>query len=200
MVGSRREKSAETEQALKDAARQVFAEHGYLNAKIADITTAAGRAAGSFYNHFASKEELLQALLRDMAAAGDERAADPEHNGDFTDPAAVRYHVRGYWTFAREHASVLRAMGQAAQVSQDFARIVVGFGAEQRTDIADHVADFSKRGLRLPGTVDASLAMMFAAVEGMLRMVEDGSVNLTDEEAIESITRFVYRGLTGRDY
>ncbi|MFD3460340.1 TetR/AcrR family transcriptional regulator [Nocardia fluminea] len=200
MVGSRREKSAETEQALKDAARQVFAEHGYLNAKIADITTAAGRAAGSFYNHFASKEELLQALLRDMAAAGDERAADPEHNGDFTDPAAVRYHVRGYWTFAREHASVLRAMGQAAQVSPDFARIVAGFGAEQRADIADHVADFPERGLRLPGTVDASLAMMFAAVDGMLRMVEDGSVNLTDEEAIESITRFVYRGLTGRDY
>ncbi|MFC8382798.1 MULTISPECIES: TetR/AcrR family transcriptional regulator [unclassified Nocardia] len=200
MVGSRREKSAETEQALKDAARQVFAEHGYLNAKITDITTAAGRAAGSFYNHFASKEELLQALLRDMAVASDERAADPEHNGDFTDPAAVRYHVRGYWTFAREHASVLRAMGQAAQVSPDFARIIAGFGAEQRTDIADHVADFPERGLRLPGTVDASLAMMFAAVDGMLRMVEDGSVTLTDEEAIESITRFVYRGLTGRDY
>ncbi|MFD9547845.1 TetR/AcrR family transcriptional regulator [Nocardia salmonicida] len=200
MAGSRREKSAETEQALKDAARQVFAEHGYLNAKITDITTAAGRAAGSFYNHFASKEELLQALLRDMAVASDERAADPEHNGDFTDPAAVRYHVRGYWTFAREHASVLRAIGQAALVSPDFARIVAGFGAEQRADIADHVADFPERGLRLPGTVDASLAMMFAAVDGMLRMVEDGSVTLTDEEAIESITRFVYRGLTGRDY
>ncbi|MEV0545840.1 TetR/AcrR family transcriptional regulator [Nocardia salmonicida] len=200
MAGSRREKSAETEQALKDAARQVFAEHGYLNAKITDITTAAGRAAGSFYNHFASKEELLQALLRDMAVAGDERAADPEHNGDFTDPAAVRYHVRGYWTFAREHASVLRAIGQAALVSPDFARIIAGFGAEQRADIADHVADFPERELRLPGTVDASLAMMFAAVDGMLRMVEDGSVTLTDEEAIESITRFVYRGLTGRDY
>ncbi|MFG1770186.1 TetR/AcrR family transcriptional regulator [Nocardia salmonicida] len=200
MAGSRREKSAETEQALKDAARQVFAEHGYLNAKITDITTAAGRAAGSFYNHFASKEELLQALLRDMAVASDERAADPEHNGDFTDPAAVRYHVRGYWTFAREHASVLRAIGQAALVSPDFARIIAGFGAEQRADIADHVADFPDRGLRLPGTVDASLAMMFAAVDGMLRMVEDGSVTLTDEEAIESITRFVYRGLTGRDY
>ncbi|MGW5918330.1 hypothetical protein ACWFPY_05005 [Nocardia fluminea] len=42
---------------------------------------------------------------------------------------------------------------------------------------------------------------MFAAVDdGMLRMVEDGSVRLTGEEAIESITRFVYRGLTGRDY
>ncbi|MFD5178906.1 TetR/AcrR family transcriptional regulator [Nocardia sp. NPDC058379] len=199
-MAGRREKSAETEQALKDAARQVFAEHGYLNAKITDITATAGRAAGSFYNHFASKEELLQALLADIAAAGDERAADPEHNGDFTDPAAIRYHVRGYWTFAREHAAVLRAIEQAAQVSPEFARVIAGFGAAQRADIADHIADFPERGLRLPGTVDASLAMMFAAVDGMLRMVADGSVAIGDEEAIESITRFVYRGLTGRDY
>ncbi|MET9215700.1 MULTISPECIES: TetR/AcrR family transcriptional regulator [unclassified Nocardia] len=199
-MAGRREKSAETEQALKDAARQVFAEHGYLNAKITDITATAGRAAGSFYNHFASKEELLQALLADIAAAGDERAADPEHNGDFTDPAAIRYHVRGYWTFAREHAAVLRAIEQAAQVSPEFARVIAGFGAAQRADIADHIADFPERGLRLPGTVDASLAMMFAAVDGMLRMVADGSVTIGDEEAIESITRFVYRGLTGRDY
>ncbi|MFD6222815.1 TetR/AcrR family transcriptional regulator [Nocardia asteroides] len=200
MAGSRREKSAETEQALKDAARQVFAEYGYLNAKITDITAAAGRAAGSFYNHFASKEELLQALLADIAVASDERAADPEHSGDFTDPAAIRYHVRGYWTFAREHAAVLRAIEQAAQVNPEFARIVAEFGSAQRADIADHVADFPERGLRLPGTVDASLAMMFAAADGMLRMVEDGSVTIADDEAIESITRFVYRGITGRDY
>ncbi|MEV0335408.1 TetR/AcrR family transcriptional regulator [Nocardia sp. NPDC050717] len=198
-MGSRREKSAETEQALKDAARQVFAEHGYLNAKITDITAAAGRAAGSFYNHFASKEELLQALLADLAAAGDERTADPEHNGDFTDPAAVRYHVRAYWSFAREHAPVLRAIEQAAQVSPEFARVVASFGTAQRADIADHVADFPEHGLALPGTVDASLAMMFAAADGLLRMIADGAVTMTDDEAIESLTRFVYRGLTGRD-
>lgn len=200
MAGSRREKSAETEQALKDAARELFAERGYLNTKITDITAAAGRAAGSFYNHFAGKEELLQALLGDLAAASDERAADPAHLADFTDPAAVRYQVRGYWTFARANAAVLRAMEEAAQVSPDFARVIAGFGAEQRADIADHVAEFPARGLALPGTVDASLAMMFAAVDGMLRMVREGAVTLTDEEAIESITRFVYRGLTGRDY
>ncbi|MEV6060446.1 hypothetical protein AB0L62_10590 [Nocardia asteroides] len=108
--------------------------------------------------------------------------------------------MRGYWTFAREHAAVLRAIGQAAQVSPEFARIVAGFGSAQRADIADHVADFPERGLRLPGTVDASLAMMFAAVDGMLRMVEDGSLTISDADAIESITRFVYRGLTGTDY
>ncbi|MGW4093043.1 TetR/AcrR family transcriptional regulator [Nocardia sp. NPDC004750] len=197
---SRKEKSAETEQVLKAAALRLFAERGYLNTKITDITTAAGRAAGSFYNHFASKEELLQALLSDLAAAGDERAEGPDHNPDFSDPEAVRYHVAGYWTFAREHGPVLRAVNQAALVNEEFAQMVARFGRQQRADIADHVERFADRGLRLPSTPDASLAMMFMLTQSLLAAVEEGSVELTDEQAVEGLTRFIYRGLTGRDY
>ncbi|MEU2037526.1 TetR/AcrR family transcriptional regulator [Nocardia niwae] len=197
---SRKEKSAETEQALKAAALRLFAERGYLNTKITDITATAGRAAGSFYNHFASKEELLQALLNDLAAAGDERAEGPGHNPDFSDPEAVRYHVAGYWTFAREHAPVLRAVNQAALVNEDFAQMVARFGSRQRADIADHVAGFADKGLRLPSTDDASLAMMFMLTQSLLAAVEEGNVELTDEQAVEGLTRFIYRGLTGRDY
>ncbi|MEU1549792.1 TetR/AcrR family transcriptional regulator [Nocardia sp. NPDC005745] len=197
---SRKEKSAETEQALKAAALRLFAERGYLNTKITDITATAGRAAGSFYNHFASKEELLQALLNDLAAAGDERAEGPDHNPDFSDPESVRYHVAGYWTFAREHAPVLRAVNQAALVNEEFARLVARFGIQQRADIADHVAGFADQGLRLPATADASLAMMFLLTQSLLAAVEEGNVELTDEQAVEGLTRFIYRGLTGRDY
>ncbi|MGW4713654.1 TetR/AcrR family transcriptional regulator [Nocardia sp. NPDC004260] len=197
---SRKEKSAETEQVLKAAALRLFAERGYLNTKITDITTAAGRAAGSFYNHFASKEELLQALLSDLAAAGDERAEGPDHNPDFSDPEAVRYHVAGNWTFAREHGPVLRAVNQAALVNEKFAQMVARFGRQQRADIADHVEGFADRGLRLPSTPDASLAMMFMLTQSLLAAVEEGSVELTDEQAVEGLTRFIYRGLTGRDY
>ncbi|WP_043653435.1 TetR/AcrR family transcriptional regulator [Nocardia thailandica] len=200
MATGRREKAAETEQALKDAARRVFAERGYLNTKITDITAAAGRSAGSFYNHFASKEELLQALLRDLEGEGDAYAEAPEHNPDFADPEGVRYHIAGHWRFGRAHAPVLHAVDQAALVNADFAAAVRAFATQQRAEIADHVDGFAERGLRLPSTVDASLAMAFATVEAMLRVVGDGGVALTDEQAIEGLTRFVYRGLTGRDY
>lgn len=199
MAGRRQEKSTETEQALKAAARKLFADRGYLNTKITDITAAAGRAAGSFYNHFASKEELLQSLLKDLADEGDSAAESPEHNADFTDPDAVRFHLDTYWTFARKNWAVMRAMNQAALVNEDFARMVSGFGAQQRAEMADHVDEFPAAGLELPGSVDASLAMMFLLADALLQAVEEGAIEMTDDEAIEALTRFVYRGLTGRD-
>jgi AcrR family transcriptional regulator len=197
--GGRRERSAETEQALKDAARTLFAERGYLNTKITDITTAAGRAAGSFYNHFASKEELLQALLKDFAAEGDTAAEQREHNPDFTDPDAVRFHVAAYWRFTRRNWPVLHAVNEAALVNADFARMAARFAAENRAEVADHLDGFAAADLQLPSTPDASLAMMFLAIHGLLEVMEQGMLELSDEDAIEGLTRFVYRGLTGRD-
>ncbi|MFD6163488.1 TetR/AcrR family transcriptional regulator [Nocardia sp. NPDC060256] len=197
---SRKEKSAETELALKAAALRLFAERGYLNTKIVDITTAAGRAAGSFYNHFAGKEELLQALLNDVAAASDVTAEGPDHNPDFTDPAAIRFHVEGYWAATRQHWAVFRSIQQAALVNDEFARQAGQFAIQQRRDIADHLDSFGPRGLTLPSTPDASLAMMFLLATSMVQAVEEGAVELTDKQAVDGLTRFIYRGLTGLDY
>ncbi|MFC9895812.1 hypothetical protein ACFVMC_19165 [Nocardia sp. NPDC127579] len=95
---------------------------------------------------------------------------------------------------------MLRAVQQAALVSEEFARMVGGFAVRQRADIADHVAGFAEQGLELPSTPDASLAMMFLLTQSLLQAVEEGTVDLTDEQAVDGLTRFVYRGLTGRDY
>jgi AcrR family transcriptional regulator len=202
---SRKEKAAETEAALKAAARRVFARKGYLNTKITDITTEAGRAAGSFYNHFASKEELLEALMADLAAAGDESASAEEHVSDFSTPEAVRWHVRHYWAFYREHAVTMQALRQAAMVNEDFARTLATFGASQAVDLTDHLEHVTRAGLRLPARTDLSTAMLFQLVDSFAQMwlvepAPSGWTPPSDDEAVEALTRFVYRGLTGRDY
>src|SRR5438270_500129 len=158
---SRKEKAAETETALKAAAKRVFARKGYLNTKITDITAEAGRAAGSFYNHFAGKEELLEALLADLAASGDESAEHEDHKSDFTDPAAIRWHVQLYWDFYKEHAATMLALRQAAMVSETFARTLAGFGANQARDLDTHLAHVTRAGLRLPARAELCTAMMF---------------------------------------
>jgi len=204
-VTSRKEKAAETEIALKAAAKRVFARKGYLNTKITDITAEAGRAAGSFYNHFAGKEELLEALLADLAASGDENAERDDHESDFTDPAAVRWHVQLYWDFYKEHAATMLALRQAAMVSENFAQTLATFGADQGRDLDDHLAHVTRAGLRLPARVELCTAMMFQLVDNFASMwlldpAPSGWVPPTDEEAVEALTRFVYRGFTGKDY
>ncbi|NKY59207.1 hypothetical protein [Nocardia flavorosea] len=52
----------------------------------------------------------------------------------------------------------------------------------------------------MPSIPDAGLAMFFLLAQALFAAVEDGSVELSDAEAVEGLTRFVYRGLTGRDY
>jgi len=190
---NRKEKAAETEVALKAAAKRLFATRGYLSTKITDITKEAGRAAGSFYNHFASKEELLQSLLADIDAAGDESAERAEHSPDFSDPAAVRFHVATFWTIYREHEPTMRALRQAALVSEDFTRLLIEVNAQRANEIADHLAYVAK----LPARPDVSMTMMWALIDGFAQIRQD---DLSDEECVEALTRFVYRGLNGTDY
>jgi AcrR family transcriptional regulator len=66
---------ARTRAALIEAARGLFAKRGIDGATIQEITDAADVAKGSFYNHFASREELqravAEAVLEEMGAALD---------------------------------------------------------------------------------------------------------------------------------
>ncbi len=53
------------EQILR-AAEQVIGRKGFSDSSIADITTAAGTALGTFYIYFASKEEIFRELVAEM--------------------------------------------------------------------------------------------------------------------------------------
>lgn len=53
---------------LLGAARQVIGEKGVDAATIAEITERADVAFGSFYNHFASKDDLIDALISEAVA------------------------------------------------------------------------------------------------------------------------------------
>ena len=54
---------SERREAILDAALQVFAEQGYHNASISQISAEAGVSKGLMYNYFESKEELLKILI-----------------------------------------------------------------------------------------------------------------------------------------
>ncbi|MFF5082722.1 TetR/AcrR family transcriptional regulator [Actinoplanes sp. NPDC000266] len=189
MTGVRQQQAAQTGAELKAAAIRVFERAGYLNTKITDITAEAGRATGSFYKHFASKEQLLQALLTDLLAESDVAAMRPEHKSDFADREAVRFHVAEYWDFYRRHRTVLGALQQAAIVDESFARIVDEMMEPDQHHLAEHL-----EGLTLPGR-PLVVASMFGTLAQGFAATWFGKI--PDEEAIETLTTFIHRGIGG---
>jgi AcrR family transcriptional regulator len=67
-------RTAETQRALLDAAREVFAEEGFASASINDIVERAGSSVGSLYHHFGGKSELFLALWQEYSVAQEEAA------------------------------------------------------------------------------------------------------------------------------
>lgn len=65
---------------LIDAARRIVAIRGIEATPISEITDQAGVGVGSFYNHFASKEELLEAVISETFEAHG-AALDRIHEG-----------------------------------------------------------------------------------------------------------------------
>ena len=200
----RTEQAASTEAALKDAARRVFARQGYLNTKITDITAEAGRAAGSFYNHFTGKEELLTALLADALAESDAAifAPDSQHRADFSDRDAVRWHVENYWRFYLRHAVELTALRQAAQVNTEFGAQLEAMMAGNVDHISDHLDPITQAGRHLPGPAELVLPMFVALLDGFsyrwqLNDGRFGGRRVDDDEAIDTLTEFIYRALNG---
>jgi AcrR family transcriptional regulator len=70
---------ARTRQALLKAGHELIVEKGVSGLRIAEITERADVALGSFYNHFATKEELVEAVVANALAAlaGEIIPADP---------------------------------------------------------------------------------------------------------------------------
>jgi AcrR family transcriptional regulator len=65
MTGRRELTKAANRAAILDAARAVFAEHGYEGASVRDIIRRTDLASGTFYNYFPDKDAIFVALLEE---------------------------------------------------------------------------------------------------------------------------------------
>jgi len=183
-------KGRATDEAFKEAARVVFARDCYLNAKISDIATEAGRSAASFYNYYDTKADLLIALAEEFH---DETTslATLSFRAGLTRPEALREAVAGFWrTYAKRRGELI-GIFQAAMVEGRFHDRWLELRGQAISRIASEVRGAQARGY-CPGvdpvmTASALSAMLEHFCYIWLGQGGEKGVPFDDERALDAV-------------
>jgi AcrR family transcriptional regulator len=181
----------ETKQRVLDAAAEVFAEHGYEGARVAQIAEAAGLSVGAIYNNYESKAELLAAVVERDTASELTRLFTSDRSGSTLD--LIEH--RGHQLQAGPPGSALLAeMILAARRDPEVAAIL-----RRRIDERERLfSDFVRLGQSagdVASDLDAAVVARFSLMLGLgALLVRAMDLPPTDQGAWdEFITRVVDR-------
>ena len=191
------EKGRDTRRRLMKAAAQLY-ENGYANARITDITDAAGLSAGAFYRYFEDRQQLTRELLREMM---DEMYVFIRSPFDETQPIrSVLESTRKYFEFYEAHRALL---GVVVELSQTDAEVAHLWDAAKRA-FNDRIVRSLERGIaagQMRDDLDLALAaeMLRSMTEyyAFQRFVLNGS-GLSDvpvEQATNAIAEIWISGM-----
>jgi AcrR family transcriptional regulator len=124
---------------LLDAARRVFEQHGFFDARVADIAETAGVSQGTFYTYFESKEAIFQEVATDVTARMiDAMRPSGPRPGDLYEQVhqAMRRFVAAY----RVQARLIVVIAQLGQSTPEVARL--------RLAMRSAFVDRTARGIR----------------------------------------------------
>ncbi len=182
-------KGRQTQQAIEDAARKLFAQSGFHGTTLADITSAAGKSPAVFYRYFSDKEELLVALAEDFLRDVVElpKLAD---GGDFFDSA-----VAVYWNMFKPNIGIMVAVEQLAANHPRFAALQNRFRRYGMDIVSASVRHAQQKGFARDLDVDhtaLAIALMFERFTGVCL-----TQGISDEAAIRTLSTIWRKTLYG---
>ncbi len=202
-IGPRSRKGMLTRARLVDAAKEIFKEYGFLDARISDIAERAGLSHGAFYHYFDSKEEIF----REVAAAVDEELSEPLSEVILAPSStatphervaeAIRLHLEAY----RDEAEIMGVIEQVAHYDDHVNALRNARYKHYNEQVAGSIRQLQRRGLADPA-LDPTIAA--AGVGAMTwRFAEmwlgQGFVECSFDEGVEQLTRLFVNALQLKD-
>lgn len=195
-------KGRQTRLAIEQAARKLFAERGFHGTTLGDITSAAGRSTAAFYRYFADKEDLLAALaqsfLHDVVAPSGLRLQLPDSPDDDAFFTTV---VTGYWTMFKQNIGIMIAVAQLAATQPRFATVQNEFRRFGVDIVAASVRRAQDQGFAAdldPEHTAAAIALLFENFTTVFVGTSGMGVEMTDDDAIATLSRIWKKTLYGR--
>lgn len=117
-------KARRTRARLLSASRKIFERDGFVEARVSDITAAAGVSHGTFYTYFTSKDDIFKALVLDLVHDfGSPSSADPAQDPEEAFQA-IRHTNAEYAEMIRKNARLMNVWRQAASVNTELAELL----------------------------------------------------------------------------
>jgi AcrR family transcriptional regulator len=197
-------KGRQTQAAIEQAARKLFAERGFHGTTLADITSAAGKSAAVFYRYYADKEDLLAALaesfLHDVVTPSGLSVDLPNSPDDDVFFTSV---VTGYWNMFKQNIGIMIAVAQLAATQQRFATVQNEFRRVGMDIVAASVQRAQEHGYASelnPGHIAAAIALLFENFTTVF-VAPSGAgslgVEISDEDAIATLSTVWKKTLYG---
>ena len=157
----RSRKGALTRARLIDAAKEVFEEAGFLEARISDIAERAQLSHGSFYHYFESKEQIFREVA-DLQEALLTAVPDDDAETTAAEPTEFERILRANRRYLQRYRDNGKIMGVIEEVSR-----YDPYVNEARMRRQKHFADRAERAIRrlqADGVADAEIDPEIAAV------------------------------------
>ncbi|HVS69191.1 MAG TPA: TetR/AcrR family transcriptional regulator [Mycobacteriales bacterium] len=197
--GPRSSKGARTRARLLEAAKEIFEENGFLNARISDIADRAGLSHGSFYHYFESKEQIF----REVAAIVDEELGAPL--GDvvlapatgLSPHARLREGVRLHFEAYREQARIMGIIEQVSRYDEPVGEMMLGRHRQYSEQVADSIRELQRRGLADKELDPAVAAAGIGALTGRFAelWLVQGAIDCSMDVAVEQVTKLIVNAL-----
>jgi AcrR family transcriptional regulator len=197
--GPRSRKGAETRARLLAAAKEIFEENGFLDARISDIAERAALSHGSFYHYFESKEEIF----REVAAAVEDQLSAPlgsvilDPKSDAIPQERIRQAIRLHMESYRQEARIMGVIEQVSRYDEQMKAARYQWNRHYGEQVEESIRHLQRRGLVDPelDPVIAAAALGSMTTRFPEMWLVEGRLKCRFDDGVEQLTRVFVNAL-----